>query len=76
VAVIFSGVKGFINDLDVTKIKDFKKDLVGKIEREKPEIFKKIREKETIDADIENELKGVIEKLIKSYADTDGNKGN
>lgn len=75
VVVIFSGVKGFINDLETAEIKDFKKDLIGKIEREKPEIFKKIREKEIIDAETESTLKEIIEKLKKEYTEN-GNKGN
>ena len=46
---VFAGVKGYLDDVDLDKIKEFEKDIIEKIKSDKPEIievnpiFRKIR---------------------------------
>lgn len=70
--IIFTGVKGFLDDLAVGKIKSFKKELIEEITRMRPEIFKSIREKEDIVPETE---KQIIE-IINSVKRTHGTKRN
>ncbi len=57
VAVIFAGMKGFLENLEVEKIKQFKSDFLNEIETMKPEIFKKIKETGDLDDSTQVELK-------------------
>lgn len=67
VVLIFAGVRGFLDDLAINQIKDFKKNLIREIERMEPEIFKLIREKEDLDPQIENRLEEIILKIKRLY---------
>ncbi len=69
VAVIFAGMKGFLENLDIEKIKQFKSDFLNEVETMKPEIFKKIKETGDLDDDIQTEL----EKIIKSVLSQNNN---
>lgn len=70
--IIFAGVKGFLDDLEIGKIKSFKKDLIEEIGRMKPEIFKSIREKEDLTPETEKQIGEIIGQVKRAY----GTKGN
>ena len=72
VAIIFSGVKGYLDNLEIRKIKSFKKELIEKIERENPEILKNIREK----GDLEDSTAKILEEIIKKLTDSYGAQRN
>jgi F-type H+-transporting ATPase subunit alpha len=40
---VFTGVKGFLDDVELTKIKKFENDIIEKIKSEKPEIIDAIQ---------------------------------
>lgn len=61
--IIFAGVKGFLDDLEIDKIKTFKSDLIVEIERMNPEILKSIREKEDLDIETEKQLAEAINRV-------------
>ncbi|MFH1180863.1 MAG: F0F1 ATP synthase subunit alpha [bacterium] len=67
IVVIFAGVKGFLDDLEIGKVAGFKKELIGEIERMNPEIFAKIGEKGELDEKTQAGLEEIISKIVKSY---------
>jgi F-type H+-transporting ATPase subunit alpha len=67
IAVIFAGTKGYLDDLPLEKIQQFKKDLIEELSAPSLDILDAIREKEQLDSGIEGELEGVIKRVKKSY---------
>ena len=62
---VFTGVKGFLDDVDLDKIKKFEKDIIEKIKSDKPEIIDSIQSSGKIDEDTEKLLTQVIEEHKK-----------
>ena len=60
---VFTGVKGYLDDIDLSKIKKFEKDVLEKIKTDKPEIIEKIQSSGKLEEDIE---RGIIE-VIEGY---------
>ncbi len=60
---VFTGVKGYLDDVDLSKIKKFEKDIIEKIKTDKPEIIEKIQSSGKLEEDIE---RGIIE-VIEGY---------
>ena len=63
VITVFTGVRGFLDDIDLNKIKKFEKDIVEKIKLEKPEVIDSIQSSGKLE---ENTEKFLIE-LIEEY---------
>ena len=64
VVLIFSGVKGFLDDIELTKIKEFEKNLLEKIREEKNEILENIQSTGKLDEETEKSLIEIIN-LVK-----------
>ena len=62
---VFAGVKGYLDDVDLGKIKGFEKDIIEKIKNDKPDIIEAIQSSGKLDEDTENQLKQVIEEYKK-----------
>ena len=62
---VFAGVKGYLDDVDLGKIKGFEKDVIEKIKNDKPEIIEAIQSSGKLDEDTENQLKQVIQEYKK-----------
>ena len=62
---VFTGVKGYLDDVDLNKIKKFEKDIIEKIKSDKPEIIDSIQNSGKIDEDTEKLLMQVIEEHKK-----------
>ena len=62
---VFAGVKGYLDDVDLGKIKGFEKDIIEKIKNDKPKIIEAIQSSGKLDEDTENQLKQVIEEYKK-----------
>ena len=58
---VFTGVNGYLDDVDLDKIKKFEKDIIEKIKSDKPEIIDSIQNSGKIDDDTEKLLMQVIE---------------
>ncbi|MCX6758497.1 MAG: F0F1 ATP synthase subunit alpha [Candidatus Nealsonbacteria bacterium] len=67
IAVIFAGTKGYLDDLAIDKIKQFKIDLIEELSAPSLEILDNIRDKELVDSKTEGELEEVIKRVKKSY---------
>ena len=62
---VFTGVKGYLDDIELDKIKKFEKDIIEKIKSEKPEILDSIQSSGKLDEETEKSLINIIEKNIK-----------
>ena len=62
---VFTGVKGYLDDLDLGKIKKFEKDVIDKIKSEKPEIIEAIQSSGKLEENTEELLVQAIEEHKK-----------
>jgi F-type H+/Na+-transporting ATPase subunit alpha len=67
VAMIYAGTKGYLDDVLLEKVGQFKKDLVAYIDENKSEIFESIRKNEKIESAIEIKLEEAIKSVKKNY---------
>ena len=62
---VFTGVKGYLDDLDLGKIKKFEKDIIDKIKSDKPEIIEAIQSSGKLEENTEELLVQAIEEHKK-----------
>ena len=62
---VFTGVKGYLDDVDLSKIKKFEKDILEKTKSEKPEIIETIQSSGKLDENAEQLLSQLIEEYKK-----------
>jgi F-type H+/Na+-transporting ATPase subunit alpha len=62
---VFTGVKGFLDDVELNKIKKFEKDIIEKIKSDKSEILEAIQSSGKLEEDTEKTLTQVIEEYKK-----------
>ena len=65
VVTIFSGVSGYLDDIELNKIKKFESDLLEKVRNDHTEILENINSSGKLDEDIKNKLVEVIESIKK-----------
>ncbi len=63
---VFTGVKGYLDDVELNKIKFFEKDIIEKVKNDKPEILEAIKSSGKLEDDIEKSLIQLIEDYKKS----------
>ena len=61
VVSVFTGVKGYLDDIDLSSIKMFEKEIIEKIKSEKPEIITDIQSTGKLDENNEKLLAQIIE---------------
>jgi F-type H+-transporting ATPase subunit alpha len=66
VVTVFTGVKGYLDDVELNKIKTFEKDIIEKIKSEKPEILSKIQLSGKLEPENEESLIQTIEEYKQS----------
>jgi F-type H+-transporting ATPase subunit alpha len=66
VVSVFTGVKGYLDDVELNKIKIFEKDIIEKIKNEKPEILDKIQLSGKLETENEESLAQTIEEYKQS----------
>ena len=62
---VFTGVKGYLDDVELNQIKKFEKDILEKIKSEKPEIIEAIQSTGKLEEETEKSLSQIIEKYKK-----------
>lgn len=67
VVSIFSGVKGFLDDVELNQIKSFEKKLLSKIKSEAPDILNNIKSSGKIDESNEVKLKTFITEFKRGF---------
>ncbi len=65
VVSVFTGVKGYLDDVELVKIKKFEKDIIDKIKSEKPEIIASIQSSGKLEENTEKFLIQIIEDYKK-----------
>ena len=65
VVSIFTGVSGYLDDIELNKIKKFEADLLEKITNENPEILENINSSGKLEDDIKSKLAEIIEAVKK-----------
>ena len=65
VVSVFTGVKGYLDDIDVSSIKIFEKEIIEKIKSEKPEIINDIQSTGKLEENNEKLLTQMIESYKK-----------
>ena len=62
---VFTGVKGYLDDIEIGKIKQFENDIIEKIKSEKPEIIESILSSGKLEEETEKLVIQVIEEYKK-----------
>jgi len=68
VAVIYAGVKGYLDKLDVGQVGPFEQGLLASLRGEHSALLDQIRKEEKLTDESEGKLKGAIEAFAKSFA--------
>jgi len=61
VVSIFAGVNGYLDDLPVSKIREFESGLIAFVNNKYPEVFNEIKTKKSIDDNLNNKIKSIID---------------
>ena len=68
VAVIFAGVKGYLDQIPTQKIGEFEQSLIQKLNAKESNILESIRKDKSISDDTEKALKETLDELVKNFA--------
>ncbi len=68
VAVIFAGVKGYLDQIPTQKIGEFELSLIQKLNAKRSNILESIRKDKSISDDTEKALKETLDELVKNFA--------
>ena len=66
VVSVFTGVKGYLDDVELNQIKSFEKDIIEKIKNKNPEILENIQKTGKLEDETEKSLIQIIENYKKS----------
>ena len=66
VITVFTGVRGYLDDIELNQIKNFEKDILEKIKNEKNEIISTIQASGKLEKETEDELIQIIQEYKKS----------
>jgi F-type H+-transporting ATPase subunit alpha len=66
VITVFTGVRGYLDDVELDQIKNFEKDILEKIKKEKSEIISAIQTTGKLEKEIEDSLIQIIQEYKKS----------
>jgi len=63
ILIIFAGTNGYLEMYPESILQRYEEGLYNLVEKEQPEILREIREKKTLDADLEKKIKAIMEKF-------------
>ena len=66
---IYAGVKGYLDNINNDKIKEFETNLLKTVRTKSPEMLKSISETGKLDESKEENLKNILENLKESFKD-------
>jgi F-type H+-transporting ATPase subunit alpha len=67
VIVIFAGVKGYLDTVDIKKVTAFEQALLGEIRTKKADMLERVRTEKKISGDTEAELRAFLDKFVKVF---------
>lgn len=70
VIALFAGSKGYLDELDITQVKNFEAYLLSEIKQNKPKLMTEIREKKVISEELENELSSYMREVLARFKKT------
>jgi len=65
VIAVFSGVRGFLDKVELSKIKNLEKQIYEEVKSSNPEIIDDIKNTGNLDEEIENKLTSIFEQFQK-----------
>jgi F-type H+-transporting ATPase subunit alpha len=68
VAVIFAGVKGYLDQIPTQKIGEFEQALLQKLNTKGSKVLDSIRKDKAISDDTEKSLKDTLDQLVKNFS--------
>ncbi|MCV6545793.1 MAG: F0F1 ATP synthase subunit alpha [Cohaesibacter sp.] len=68
VAVIYAGVNGYLDGIEVSQVRAFEDGLLSVMRNEHKDVLDAIREKKALDDDITSKLKAAVEGFAKNFA--------
>ena len=67
VAIIFATINGFLDDIEIEKVKDFERDLIDHLRDKNNHILEDIQKEENISEETEKDLNQVLEEFKKMF---------
>ncbi len=67
VTIIYAGTRGLLDELPVDVLQDFEKELYDYIEKEKPDVFQELREKQAIDDALDKKMNKTISDFVQQF---------
>ncbi len=68
VPLIYAGVNGFLDDLPVSKVLQWERDLLGHLRSNEPDMLAQIDREGALSKDLEAKLRDVISTFTKSFS--------
>jgi len=69
ILIIYAGNRGFLDDFEVSKIQECEVKLFGYLNKEHPELIKKLRKKMEIDAELDQEISSALKSFNKQFGE-------
>ncbi|MDG1436724.1 MAG: F0F1 ATP synthase subunit alpha [Rickettsiaceae bacterium] len=66
---LYAGVKGYIDEIDTSHIKDFEQKLLADVRLNHADILEHIRDTKNISDEVEDKLKHYLTKFVKNFSD-------
>jgi F-type H+-transporting ATPase subunit alpha len=67
VLVLYAGTKGYLDDIELVKVRDFEKRLVACVKKNCPSLLEEIVKKKELNAELEEKIKKTIEDFKSRY---------
>ena len=68
VCVLFAGVNGYLDDLEVSQVGSFEQGLLASLRSDHSDLLAAIADKQALDDDLTEQLKSAVEAYAKSFA--------
>ncbi|TFG79732.1 MAG: F0F1 ATP synthase subunit alpha [Chrysiogenales bacterium] len=67
IVAIFAGTRGFLDEFPVNQVRPFEAEMLKYMEARQPEIFREIREKKVLSAELEQKLQAVLKEFAAEF---------
>lgn len=64
---IFAGIRGYLDELDVSRIPAFEEEVLRRIKIEQPSVLEAIRDEKQLSPDTEDDLRYFLDNIIKTF---------
>jgi len=68
VVLIYAGIKGYLDKIDVSKVGKFESDLIRSLNNENPEILKTLEETKVLDDNTDSSLAKFLDRFVESFS--------